>query len=241
MTTSSSIDSHEDQAEIETDRILSQLPSFRETFHVSMLGASRSYFEDTKSRCTKTGFEFASYADLPQMLSSGVFDRPGTVVVFSNRHAANFNECIQHVKLYQSKTLLILIAALNSVQEATTAFHRGAFDLLLTPFSLDELLDSIVRAYGAWYELDADLRYDDQSRYFAGLNRFSDREKQVFFRIIMGASTSQIAEQIGLVRKSVEKYRASIRDKMQTQGLGELLRLWRASQEDDQLTRDFRG
>lgn len=241
MNTSNSIDSHEDQTDIETDLILSQLPAMRETFHVSMLCASGSYFDDTKSRCSGTGFEFASYAGLPQMLSAGVFNQPGTVVVFSNRHAANFNECILHAKRCHSKTPLILVATLNSVQEATSAFHRGAFDLILAPFPLDELLDSIVRAYGAWYGLDADLRHEDQRRYFAGLNRFSDREKQIFFRIIMGSSTSQIAEQVGLAPKSVEKYRASIRDKMRAQGLGELLRLWRASQADDQSTRDFRG
>jgi DNA-binding NarL/FixJ family response regulator len=52
----------------------------------------------------------------------------------------------------------------------------------------------------------------------------SDRELQVFERIGQGFATRQIAEQLGLDVKTVDTYRARIKDKLELKDASELLR-----------------
>jgi FixJ family two-component response regulator len=106
----------------------------------------------------------------------------------------------------------ILMSAYWTARSAIEAMKAGAFLLLEKPFDADELTDGILRA----------IESDRQSREVGRKNaeakarvaRLDEREKCVLDLILAGRASKTIEHQIGLSRRTVERIRAAILEKM---------------------------
>jgi FixJ family two-component response regulator len=118
-------------------------------------------------------------------------------------------------KLSQSRVIspIIIITGHAQVPMVIHALRQGAFDFLEKPLDMGRLMDSIRRAMESDTQLRA--RLADQMAMQQRLARLSDREREVLDLVIVGRLNKQIARDLHLSERTVEKYRASLLRKME--------------------------
>ncbi len=124
---------------------------------------------------------------------------------------------------YQIDLPLIMISAHGNIDMAVTAMTQGALTFIEKPFDDQKLIDHVHTA------LEKDQAYrqtltsieDHLSRY----NSLTRRERQVFDEVVKGLSNQEIADTLGINRKTVEGHRAHMLSKMAVGSLSELVQI----------------
>ncbi|WP_028470128.1 response regulator transcription factor [Neptunomonas japonica] len=118
---------------------------------------------------------------------------------------------------------LIMISGHADVDMAVSAMTQGALTFLQKPFSDQALIDIVqqallqdsARCHQA--ELISDVR-----ACYANLTK---RERQVFDGVVAGLANQEVADHLGINRKTVEGHRANMMAKMQAGSLSELIQM----------------
>lgn len=126
---------------------------------------------------------------------------------------------------------VVVITAHGDVAAARTAFRAGAVDFLEKP--LDEAV--LLAAIAAALERDRRRRQTDQAQAAVAtrIARLTARERDVMWLAAAGRPNREIASALGLSPRTVEIYKANMMEKLQVQGLPELLRLLRDAKPGD--------
>ncbi len=124
---------------------------------------------------------------------------------------------------YQIDLPLIMISAHGNIDIAVTAMTQGAQTFIEKPFNDQTLLDHVQRA------LADDLARQQERRRKQGVEQhftaLTKREKQVFERVVQGLSNQEVADDLGINRKTVEGHRANMISKMEAGSLAELIQM----------------
>ena len=116
---------------------------------------------------------------------------------------------------------IIFITGHAQVTMAVHALKQGAFDFLEKPLDMDVLMTRIHAALAqdeSTRNQRADI-YEVRTR----IQTLSERESQVMELIVIGRLNKQIAAELVLSQRTVEKYRANILEKMQASSTAELI------------------
>jgi FixJ family two-component response regulator len=120
---------------------------------------------------------------------------------------------------------VVVITAHGDVAAARAAFRAGAIDFLEKPLDEDALLSAIRAA------LDRDRQRRRSERMHADVEeriaRLTARERDVLWLAADGRKNREIAAALGLSPRTVEIYKAHMMEKLQVNGLPELLALLR--------------
>lgn len=118
---------------------------------------------------------------------------------------------------------LIMISGHADVDMAVTAMTQGALTFLQKPFSDQALIDHVQQALllnlNNWKQV-AQVR--DVRAHYQSLTK---RERQVFEGVVAGHANQEIADQLGINRKTVEGHRSHMMAKMQANSLSELIQM----------------
>lgn len=122
---------------------------------------------------------------------------------------------------------VVVITAHGDVAAARAAFRAGAVDFLEKPLDEDALLSAIRAAL----ERDRQRRRAErmQADVEARIARLTARERDVMWLAADGRKNREIAAALGLSPRTVEIYKAHMMEKLQVNGLPELLALLRDS------------
>lgn len=121
------------------------------------------------------------------------------------------------------RTPVIMITAYGAVRIAVDAMHLGAVDFLEKPVedlqfrrSVRRAVDRSVRAWPLHREIDeiVDRR-----------TTLTPREREVLHLVVAGLTSSQIAERLGVVEKTVESHRGHTLKKMRAANVSQLVRM----------------
>tara|TARA_R110002095_G_scaffold134866_3_gene116968 strand:- start:849 stop:1472 length:624 start_codon:yes stop_codon:yes gene_type:complete len=116
---------------------------------------------------------------------------------------------------------VIMISAHGNIDMAVTAMTQGAVTFLQKPFDDQALLDHVQQA------LQKDRSHRQRQQALSGLKQryaaLTKREHQVFEQVVAGLSNQEIADQLGINRKTVEGHRANMLAKMAVGSLAELV------------------
>jgi len=93
------------------------------------------------------GFQVLSAADGKQGLVSFQSDQPQVVITDIQMPGMTGYEVLQQIKADRPETLVIVITAYSSVEKAVEAMKQGAYDYLSKPFSRDELVMVVEKAF----------------------------------------------------------------------------------------------
>lgn len=117
---------------------------------------------------------------------------------------------------------VVLITAHGDIRTAVRAMQYGAVDFIEKPFD-NETLFAVVRKAQRLLERGKFAREKpgDMSR----LARLSERERQVFDRLVTGQSNKVIAHELSVSPRTVEFHRSNIMEKLQAGNLAELVRI----------------
>ncbi len=117
---------------------------------------------------------------------------------------------------------LILITGFADVMTAVQAMKHGAYDFLEKPVDEKRLVASIKQA-----AMQAERQSAEVDRSIALRERvqlLSDREREVMNLAAQGNTSRQIGEILGISPRTVEIHRASVMEKLECDGLADLVR-----------------
>ena len=118
---------------------------------------------------------------------------------------------------------VIVITGYGNIPLAVTAMKRGAVDFFEKPLDGNALLASIGAALtrgDGEHGSDADTQIIRER-----FTILSKREKEVLAGLLKGQPNKNIADELGISKRTVEVHRANVMAKMQATGLAELLKM----------------
>jgi two-component system, LuxR family, response regulator FixJ len=164
-----------------------------------------------------------SYVSAAEFLADYHGDCPGCLVLDVAMPGINGLEL--HRKLIQEKIDLpvVFITGHANVQMAVGAMQAGAINFLEKPFNEQALWDSIRKA------LDVDAqnrrRRTRRHRVEEKLTLLSEGEREVLNLILEGKLNKEIAEILGLSKRSIEDRRSRLMKKMGARSVADLVQL----------------
>jgi FixJ family two-component response regulator len=117
----------------------------------------------------------------------------------------------------------IMMTGQGDIKMAVRAMKAGVLDFLEKPFSQDELLTSIERAFKP--ALDEGVLLQRRLTARDRIAQLSRRERQILDRVLSGQPSKNIAGDLCISQRTVDSHRAAIMRKTGTRSLPALLRI----------------
>ena len=169
------------------------------------------------------GFVVEAYESAVAFIDAGPPTRGSCIVTDVRMPGMDGIAMLRELRVRGDNRPVIVVTGHADIPLAIEAIGSGAFDFIEKPFEADLLL-GLVRA-----ALDPQLGYSvieltkkDVEERFATL---TDRERQVFERIVLGQSNASVARDLALAERSVEIHRANVMTKMGAPNLSKLVRM----------------
>lgn len=118
---------------------------------------------------------------------------------------------------------VILVTAHGDVASARQALRMGAVDFLEKPIDNDALLSAVRNALEGSDRAQLERAADARATLLLG--SLTQREREVYDRIVRGLHNREIAVDLGISPRTVEVHRARVMAKLKARRLADLLRL----------------
>ena len=172
---------------------------------------------------TAKGYGCDLYPDAETFLKTNNASDPAIILMDYSLGAISGIQAIRSVRQEGDTRPIIMITAHGDIELAVEAMKAGATDFIEKPWDKDALFQAIDRAMEAARSA-AELA---QARRHAveAIKSFTPREKDVFDKLITGASNKLVARALDLSPRTVEFYRANVLEKANATSVAELVRL----------------
>jgi two-component system response regulator FixJ len=170
------------------------------------------------------GYAVDAYADPRHFLKR--FETPpaaGCLLVDMRMPQMDGMALLRGVRSRGCELPIIFLTGFADVPMAVSAFKAGALDFLQKPLDADALFDAVGRALQA----DRRRREDMYRRRILHprLATLSDREREILAAVAAARSSKDIARELHISAKTVEKHRANIMKKVGAENTAELVRI----------------
>ena len=180
----------------------------------------------------------------PRALSAISTLKPDLVVVDIALKGSNGMELIKKVKALHPDVPVLVLSVMDEALFAERALRAGAKGYVMKQAPSEEVMGAIRRVLrGGRYlsrkmqeRMLENLANGGLGGSAPGIERLSDRELEVFQLVGRGCGTREIAEQLRLSIKTIETYRAHIKEKLKLRNGMELIRsAMKTASEQEQL------
>lgn len=117
---------------------------------------------------------------------------------------------------------VIVLTGHGDVPLAVSAIRAGVFDFIEKPYNGEALLESLARALSTGQQIAIDAQ--EAAAASGMIQLLTERERQVFDRLVMGKSNKLVAHELGISPRTVEIHRAQVTRKMKARSLSDLVR-----------------
>jgi len=169
------------------------------------------------------GLNAKSYPSADAFLNACGSDPSGCLVLDVRMPGMSGLELQEELAARGTEIPIVFVTGHGDVPMCTRALTNGAIDFIEKPFDDERLLQSIRRAIA----LDAGLRGERARRkeLTARLELLTTRQRQVLRLLVAGRHTKQIAAELGISIKTVDKHRTSVLERMRADNVVELVQL----------------
>ena len=168
------------------------------------------------------GIQTRVFADAQSFLAAYQPGSPGCLVLDVRMPGMSGLDLQQRLSALQIDLPVIIVTGHADVPMAIRAMKEGAADFIEKPYSDQVLLERIQAA------LESDVQEQARRDRVAGVKAkfacLTQREKQIFDRIVAGKSNKTIAADLTISIKTVEVHRSRVMSKMQAGSLSELVK-----------------
>ena len=169
------------------------------------------------------GYGVALYASAEELLAVAGPALAGCILLDLRLPGASGLELQERLLERGCSTPVVFLTGHGDVPASVRAMKRGAVDFLQKPVVADELLAAVSAALARDEEgrrQGADLA---QLRALAGT--LSDRQREVWLRVVSGQLNKQIAYDLGVVERTVKLHRARAMAKLGARSTADLARI----------------
>ncbi len=168
------------------------------------------------------GFGVETWGSAQEFLGAFNPNRHGCIVLDIRLPGMSGLELQQKLSSNGVQMPVIIITGHGDVPTAVRAMKNGAVELLEKPINDSVLLGKIREAI----EQDGKIRKQVQQDEAVGsrISSLTLREKQVMDLVVAGRANKQIAQHLGITKKTVEAHRARVMRKMNAPTLADLVR-----------------
>jgi DNA-binding NarL/FixJ family response regulator len=168
--------------------------------------------------------------DIDAAMAAVAEARPDIVLVDIQLNGASGIELIKQLKSSYGRCPVLVVTMYDETLYAERLLRAGARGYIMKQEATDQLLAAIRRVLDGEVYLSPKMVSRILHKLVDGpttaaltpIDRLSDRELEVFQLIGQGLGTRQIAEQISVSIKTVETYRAHIKDKLKLKTAAEV-------------------
>jgi two-component system response regulator FixJ len=169
------------------------------------------------------GFVVEAYDSAVAFINAGPPTRGSCIVTDVRMPGMDGIAMLRELRVRGDSRPVIVVTGHADIPLAIEAISSGAFDFIEKPFEADLLLGLVRAACDPQLgNSTAELTKKDVEERAATL---SDRERQVFDRMVLGHSNASVARDLALTERSVEIHRANVMTKMGAPNLSKLVRM----------------
>jgi FixJ family two-component response regulator len=167
------------------------------------------------------GYEVLAYESACAFLDSGMMDAAGCLVL--DLAMPEMDGLVLQQAMRGSLLPVIFLTGQGDVASSVRAMKAGAWDFLSKPIEASTLLAAVQGALDQNSKVRAARAECDELR--ARIASLTPREAEVMALLIEGKLNKQIADQLGIVEKTIKVHRARVLAKMKTRSSTALVRL----------------
>ena len=172
----------------------------------------------------EAGYSAKAFASGPEFLELAAALAPGCVVIELQSSPVAGLATLQQLKAAGSVMPVIVTgASRGDVRLAVHAMRAGAVDWLEMPYEPEALLGAVAAALASVEQAAEQGRRAESAR--ARIASMSARERQVLEGLLAGGTNKVIARDLGISPRTVERYRASVMERLGARTLPEAVLL----------------
>lgn len=174
-----------------------------------------------KRLLASAGYDVVAYESARAFLDSGMADAAGCLVL--DLEMPDMNGLALQQALTGSLLPVIFLTGHGDIGSGVRAMKAGASDFLTKPVDGAILLAAVQGALDQNRVARAEQAEGDELR--ARLDSLTPREREVLALLVEGKLNKQIADQLGIVEKTIKVHRARVLAKMKVRSSTALVRL----------------
>jgi FixJ family two-component response regulator len=171
---------------------------------------------------TAAGFMVCAYPSGDRLLAELPPDAPGCIILDVCMPGLNGLDLQLALGDREDRLPIIFLTGHAEVPDTVRAIRGGAVDFLTKPIAPAALLEAVERAL-AQDARDRAAR-EHQRRLRARYERLTERERQVFERLIGGQLNKQVAADLQITERTIKLHRARILQKLDVDSMASLAR-----------------
>ena len=153
---------------------------------------------------------FQSSEDFLRQEASNI-NAPGCLILDFFMPIKNGLEVQAELKKINPDLPIIFLTGHGELDIAIKAFKNGACDFLQKPVNQKELFAAVENAIKK-YDANLDVKIQNSKRHLC--NSLTDREKQVFYKLVDLLSAKEISESLGISERTAEGHLSSVMRKL---------------------------
>jgi two-component system, LuxR family, response regulator FixJ len=166
------------------------------------------------------GFQAETYSSAEELLAAYDPRWPGCILLDIRMDGMGGLELQSELQTRGIRIPVIIISGFADVPSVVRAVKNGAVDVLEKPFQDEALLERVQAAI----ERDRQGRQTG-TQLTTRIASLSTRQREVMQLLLTGKGTKEIARDLGISTKTLEKHRALVLTKMGVESVVELMRL----------------
>lgn len=169
------------------------------------------------------GFETVLCGSAEQLLEDLDTEKRACIVLDLNLPGLSGLDLLDQLNRMEARAPVIILTAHGDVPIAVKAMRAGAVDFVEKPAEVDQLLTAIRRAE---LHLSGKTAPKPPKQVIEErLSKLTDREREVLGHLLNGSLNKEIADELGVSRRTIEVHRSRVREKMQARSIADLIRM----------------
>jgi two-component system, LuxR family, response regulator FixJ len=170
------------------------------------------------------GYDVICFADGAALLSYARTRTPAGVFIEVDTVDHSGFEVLKRLRSENCPAPIFVTSAHGAIPLAVDAIRNGAFDFIVKPVRISEVVERFEEAIAEHSEPASTDHLSRASLYVPGCEPLTAREREVLARLAIGETNKEIARYLGLSARTIEGYRAGIMRKVGARTAAELLR-----------------
>ncbi|MDO8606175.1 MAG: response regulator [Phaeospirillum sp.] len=190
-------------------------------FSVALVDDDSGFREALQWLLTSVGYDVRCFGDAASFVGQHDVDACGCSLIDLRLGSDSGIEALKTSRRQGHDAPVIMISAYGDIPTAVRAVQLGAFGFIEKPIDNDKLLSVVADACRHHVEIRRQHgRAIDALRKF---NRLTDREADVYWLLVGGAATKELAAKLNISTRTAETHRGRVFDKFEARGLDDIV------------------